>query len=142
RPCYHPIPGKPALEPGMDVAIIADDLTGAADSALEFTAPGRQVQVVLGVLIPNGADVLAVDVDSREVAPTEAARRVAEAVHSLAAQAPRLWYKKLDSTLRGNVAAELTAFADSTRCSLLLVAPAFPAQGRGYIDGALWVDAS
>jgi D-threonate/D-erythronate kinase len=126
----------------MDVAIIADDLTGAADSALEFTAPGRQVEVVLGVLIPNGADVLAVDVDSREVAPTEAARRVAEAVHSLAAQAPRLWYKKLDSTLRGNVAAELTAFADSTRCSLLLVAPAFPAQGRGYIDGALWVDAS
>jgi D-threonate/D-erythronate kinase len=124
----------------MRVAIVADDLTGAADTAVEFTAPGRRVQVALGVPFGSGADVLSVDIDSREVAPADAARRVATAVRSLASEAPGLWYKKLDSTLRGNVAAELTAFAASTGCSLLLVAPAFPAQGRGYIDGALWSD--
>jgi D-threonate/D-erythronate kinase len=124
----------------MRVAIVADDLTGAADSAMEFTAPGCRVRVALGAPFGSGADVLSVDVDSREAAPAEAARRVAATVLALVAEEPELWYKKLDSTLRGNVAAELTAFAAATGCSVLLVAPAFPAQGRALIDGALWGD--
>lgn len=122
----------------MDVAIIADDLTGAADSAVEFMGSGRQVHVGLGESCIDDVDVLALDLDSRELPSKEAARRVIASANALTRQWPALWYKKLDSTLRGNVAAELTAFASAIGCSLLLVAPSYPAQGRAILDGALW----
>ena len=53
----------------------------------------------------------------------------------------RAWlYKKLDSTLRGNAAAELTAveraLCAAGRCpSRVVIAPAFPALGRTTVDG-------
>ncbi len=52
----------------------------------------------------------------------------------------RHFYKKIDSTLRGNVAAELAAFRAATAIACLPLAPAFPAQGRTTRNGAVWVD--
>jgi uncharacterized protein YgbK (DUF1537 family) len=124
----------------VDVAIIADDLTGAADAAVEFAEPGRHVNVALYPAAGDQADVLAVDTDSRERAAEEAARRVAATVRLLAASAPGRWFKKIDSTLRGNVAAELAAFKAQTAAPMVIVAPAFPAQRRGIVDFALWCD--
>lgn len=124
----------------MDVAIVADDLTGAADAAVEFAGPGRRVAVGLKALVDDPVDVLAVDVDSRERAPEEAAQRVAAAVRGITSQAPRRWFKKMDSTLRGNVAAEIVAFQVATAAAVVVVAPAFPAQQRNYIGGSLQDD--
>lgn len=124
----------------MDVAIVADDLTGAADAAAEFVGRDWRVHVALSLAAGEQADVLAVDTDSRERNAEEAARRVAAAVRALATMAPRRWFKKMDSTLRGNVAAELAAFRVATAASMLVVAPAFPAQQRSYVDGALRCD--
>lgn len=124
----------------MDVAIIADDLTGAADAAVEFVGPGRCAHVALNTAAREQVDVLAVDTDSRERAAGEAARRVRAAVRALAGPAPRRWFKKMDSTLRGNVAVELAAFKAETAASMVIVAPAYPAQQRSYVDGALWCD--
>ena len=51
------------------------------------------------------------------------------------------WYKKIDSTLRGNIGAELDAMLDrlaaSGRAMPALVSPAFPAQQRGVDNGFL-----
>ena len=52
-------------------------------------------------------------------------------------------YKKLDSTLRGNVAEELRAVQKVFRPDLVLIAPAFPkmnrttVQGHHYVQGVL-----
>jgi uncharacterized protein YgbK (DUF1537 family) len=124
----------------LDVAIVADDLTGAADAAVEFAEPGRRVYVALNPAVGEQADVLAVDTDSREQAAGEAARRVAATVRVLAATAPGRWFKKMDSTLRGNVAVELAAFKAQTATPLVIVAPAFPAQRRSIVDFALLCD--
>lgn len=124
----------------MDVAIVADDLTGAADTAVEFAGSGRRVHVALNTAAGEQAAVVAVDTDSRERKAEEAAGRVAEAVLALAARDPRRWFKKMDSTLRGNVAAELAAFQAATAVSTLVVAPAYPAQQRSYVGGALRCD--
>jgi uncharacterized protein YgbK (DUF1537 family) len=92
------------------------------------------------------SDVVVIDTASRHVAPREAARRVAAAVAAArraeagAARDGRHFYKKIDSTLRGNVAAELAAFRAATAVACLPLAPAFPAQGRTTRDGAVWVD--
>lgn len=117
--------------------IVADDLSGAADCAIAFAAAGRRTVVSLDASAPaRPAAVLAVDTDTRRLAPAEAARRAADAWRAQRAPGRRL-YKKIDSTLRGNWAAEVAALA--ALAGPAIVAPAFPATGRGVIDGRVLV---
>src|SRR5215210_20070 len=114
----------------MLTAIIADDLTGAADTGVQFAHAGYRVAVVFrGEQVPSeGLDAVVFDTDSRTLRPGLASRYVAEAAR--AARAAPLVYKKFDSTLRGSVAAELSAARETTRRRRAVVAPAFPAAGR------------
>jgi D-threonate/D-erythronate kinase len=111
-------------------AIIADDLTGAADTGVQFAHAGYNTAVVFrGEPVPaEDLDAVVFDTDSRTRRPGLAARYVAEA--GRAARPAPLVYKKFDSTLRGSVAAELSAALETTRRRRAVVAPAFPAAGR------------
>ena len=120
----------------MDVAVIADDLTGAADSGIQFARAGYGTAVAFyGAPIPpsEGLEAVAVDTDSRLLSPQEARERVLEA--GRASADARIVYKKLDSTLRGPLAAELAAALQSTGRSKAVVAPAFPSTGRSTLGG-------
>jgi len=97
--------------------IVADDLTGAADCAIAFAKRGMAAVVSWGERAwgerASGegiadAAVLSVDADSRRFPAAQAAARqlAAQAAHWRAGT--RL-YKKIDSTLRGQPAAELAA---------------------------------
>ncbi len=124
-----------------ELIVIADDLTGAADSASLLTGRGP-TSVVLDVDAPWPEDtVLAVDTDSRHCDPRTAQERVlavAERAGRLGAQV----VKKIDSTLRGNIAAELRAMTEAVGGRVLLVvAPAFPATGRTTHGGVVHVGA-
>ncbi|KAI3590008.1 putative type III effector Hop protein [Cupriavidus sp. U2] len=124
----------------MSWLIIADDLSGAADCAIGFAAHGARTVVTLDAAAAvevGGADVVAADVDSRRLAPTEAAARNLEAWRCGTAAHRRL-YKKIDSTLRGNWAAETAALQPVA--GLAVVAPAFPAMGRTTRDGRMFVN--
>lgn len=121
-----------------DLAIIADDLTGALDAAAPFAARGLHTRVALhpGALpeaLAAAPRIVAVSTDSREIPPDRAREAVREAVRAL----PKgtALFKKVDSRLKGNVAAELDAI-DYRRA---LVAPAIPAFDRrtrnGHIEG-------
>ncbi|WP_129838690.1 four-carbon acid sugar kinase family protein [Streptomyces sp. RFCAC02] len=131
----------PAASPA--VLIIADDLSGAADSAVAL-ADRAATTVVLDATAPwPDSTVVAVDADSRYL-PAEAAERLAAAVVDRAGPGT-LVYKKIDSTLRGNIGPEtagcLTALARRTgRRHLAVVAPAFPATGRTVRDGRVLID--
>jgi D-threonate/D-erythronate kinase len=121
----------------VDVAIIADDLTGAADSGVQLVRSGYRTAVAFrGVEIPptKDLDAVAVDTDSRSLPAGFAAKRVVEAGHAV--RDARIVYKKIDSTLRGPVGAELAAALGATRRSKVVVAPAFPSAGRTTVDGA------
>lgn len=120
----------------MDVAIIADDLTGAADSGVQLARSGyRTVVVFRGASIPsdNDLDAVAVDTDSRSLPAGFAAKRVVETGHAV--REARIVYKKIDSTLRGPIGAELAAALAATRRKKALIAPAFPSTGRETKDG-------
>jgi 4-hydroxythreonine-4-phosphate dehydrogenase len=126
--------------------ILADDLTGAADCAIAFAKRGVDTVVSWGDRAGDaGAAVLSVDTDSRRApAPIAAARQLAaQAAHWRPGM--RL-YKKIDSTLRGQPAAELAAqlaalTAEScNRPPLAVVAPAFPATGRVTLGGRVVVN--
>jgi D-threonate/D-erythronate kinase len=118
-----------------DLAIIADDLTGAADTGVQFVHAGYRTAVFFRAteVLEDGLDAVVFDTDSRAMPAGFAAERVLGAAH--AARKARIVYKKLDSTLRGNVAAELAAALGGARRDRVVVAPAFPAAGRTTVGG-------
>lgn len=115
--------------------IIADDLSGAADCAAGFAM--RLPTAVLLNATDSDAAVLAIDVDSRRLA-AQAAAAANSAVLTDARFAGRALYKKIDSTLRGNVASEVAAL--QALRGLALVAPAFPTMGRSTENGLQLLD--
>ena len=118
----------------IEALVVADDLTGAADTAVAFAAAGHATRVAFaGTQTRSGSDVLALDTDSRRHPPEQAAAAVAAALR--AAPPARLRMKKVDSTLRGNIGAETTAALDAVGCDLAICAPAFPGAGRQTRDG-------
>lgn len=120
------------------LVIIADDLSGAADCGIVCAEAGLDTVVMLGQRDdePDVA-VLAIDADTRSGTRAEA---VAETYRLVKAHAPagRTLFRKIDSTLRGHVAAELAATLAARRengRAVILLAPAFPATGRTTLDG-------
>ena len=120
----------------MQASIIADDLTGAADTGVQLVRAGYRTAVAFrDAPIPpaNDLDAVALDTDSRAMPAGFAAKRVLEAARAV--RDARIVYKKLDSTLRGPVAAELAAALEATGRDHVVVAPAFPSAGRTTVGG-------
>src|SRR5215218_9477462 len=119
----------------MLIAVIADDLTGAADAGVQLVSAGYRTAVFFreSEVFGDDLDAVSFDTDSRAMPAGFAAKRVLEATR--AAREARIVYKKLDSTLLGNVAAELAAALGGARRERVVVAPAFPAAGRTTVGG-------
>ncbi|RDI70135.1 four-carbon acid sugar kinase family protein [Halopelagius longus] len=115
--------------------VVADDLTGATDTGHEFAARGLRTLVSArgkSTDADAGTDVRVVDTDSRYADPSDAAARVERAVGD---DGYAFVYKKVDSTLRGNLVAEVDAALDATGADIALVAPASPRNGRTTVEG-------
>jgi D-threonate/D-erythronate kinase len=115
----HPIP---------IIVILADDLTSALDGAAPFVSRGMSACVSLvEEAVPN-CDVIALDLDSRFLLAD-----VAREGHHAAAQHARgavVVFKTIDSTLRGNIGAEIAGALIGSGRERAIIAPAFPAAGR------------
>jgi len=122
--------------------MIADDLTGACDAAVAFAQRGFRSGVLpeFARTAPRGFELTVLPTFSRDDPAAEARRKVEAACAFLAASGIRLIYKKIDSTLKGNLAAEIDAILACGGFSSALVTPAFPAMGRTVVDGVLHVD--
>ncbi|MDO8884473.1 four-carbon acid sugar kinase family protein [Pseudotabrizicola sp.] len=127
---------------GPVAAIIADDLTGALDSAVPFAMRGWKTIAVTSVAaisqaLNAGAEVISVSLDSREIPQAEAAVRMHQA--ALALSGFPVVLKKIDSRLKGNVAAEVAALLAARLPQKVVVCPAIPELGRrvsgGFIRG-------
>ena len=119
----------------IQLAVIADDLTGAADTAIQFSRISTPVLLVshrhlssLGLEDPGAT--LAVSTDSRHLSPAAAGARVHRAGLLVKELRPGVVYKKIDSCLRGNIGAEVDALLDVLDCNGAFIGPALPAQGR------------
>jgi 4-hydroxythreonine-4-phosphate dehydrogenase len=128
----------------IDVAIIADDLTGACDTGIAFAVAGLPTFVAFGGGDPPPAQIVAVDTDTRRMNRAAAVERVRAAARRAYRDGARTIYKKIDSTLRGHVAAETAALlegaaAEGQRGALVVAAPAFPPLGRTTRGGRVYV---
>ena len=116
--------------------IIADDFTGANDTGVQLKKNGFQTEVML---FPTGDTIdhaIVLDTESRTIPATAAFEKVATLTSKIMEQNQfDLVYKKVDSTIRGNIAEEIHAVADKYQPDLIVVAPALPTAGRTTVNG-------
>ena len=122
------------------VGIIADDLTGANDTALQFHLKGANTQILLSDEIEplniKGTQTWAISTESRNVDPQTAYERVVRAANMLKEKInPDYVYKKIDSTVRGNIAVEVLGLMHVLEYDAAIVLPAFPAEIRTTVGG-------
>ncbi len=127
-----------------DAAIIADDLTGACDTGVKLTNLGYETQVIINVdnldsFTKDGSQLFSVNTDTRGLTPDNAYNRVKQTVEVLKKKGISLFYKKIDSVLRGNIGREIDAMFDALDYQIAVVAPALPDNGRIIRSGKLYV---
>lgn len=119
------------------LVIVADDLTSATDCGVQMMAGGFPTVIPLhtSCQIPDSAAVVALDTDSRQASKEVAFDLTRKAVAPFAEESQVVFYKSIDSTLRGNLGAELDAMMDAVPFDAAIVAPAFPTYGRTTVGG-------
>ncbi|MCP1630869.1 uncharacterized protein YgbK (DUF1537 family) [Citrobacter amalonaticus] len=127
----------------MKMIVIADDFTGSNDTGVQLAKKGARTEVMLTPTQKPSrrADVLVINTESRAIPAAQAARAVQQALAPWCGgvTAP-LVYKKIDSTFRGNVGAEVTAAMRAANRTLAVIAAAIPAAGRTTRDGLCLVN--
>lgn len=122
------------------IGIIADDLTGANDTSLQFHLKGCNTQILLDYsTAPLGkanTQAWAISTETRNKSAEESIEVAKSATNALIKNLNVEYiYKKIDSTLRGNIAVEALAVLDVMEADAAIVVPAFPAEGRITVGG-------
>lgn len=124
------------MDADTKLAVIADDLTGACDTACQFALYGFRPEVVhasaCGELQPK---FLVCNSESRKDDAGAAQQKIFDIASALLRAHYLPFYKKLDSTLKGPWCAELAGMARAVKPEIIVVAPAFPAWGRTTVEG-------
>lgn len=124
--------------------IIADDLTGSSDTGILFSDSCNDPYVILDPLLPiqeelRDLPVMVLDTESRHLSSRDAYARVFSAMGLLSGRENDVIFKKIDSTLRGNIGAEIDAVMDFGKFDQAFVIPAAPENGRIVKDGYCYV---
>lgn len=122
------------------IGIVADDLTGANDTALQFHLRGSNTQILLDyeAYLQNikNAQTWAISTETRNLGADVAASKVKAATRTLIEKLNlEFFYKKIDSTLRGNIAVETLAMLEVLKWDAAIIVPAFPSEGRTTVGG-------
>lgn len=118
----------------MKIAIIADDFTGANDVGVQLNKYGLNVVTALEEI--ESSDVIIYNTESRNIDEDEAKKKVEEKFKMMKERKFNYFYKKIDSTLRGNLSKEIEAIVENIGADeKVVVAAAFPIMGRVIKNG-------
>ena len=126
--------------------VIADDLTGANDTGVHFLCDTKTVEVIIDaekqdeVPLQRKIDTLVINTNTRNVSAEESSRKLSSCVEGYLTYSPKEIYKKIDSTLRGNIGAEIDALMTTSAYKIACVAPAVPRNGRTTVNGICYVN--
>jgi uncharacterized protein YgbK (DUF1537 family) len=138
-----PVPAQTRSRMNADCIILADDLSGAADCAVPFARAGFRTEVFLQpeLAARTNPAVASIDLNTRALAPDEAIRATARTLRLIRANREVVWYRKIDSTLRGNIGPDvLSTVSGIPDKRVIFCAPAFPETGRTTVDGNVFVN--
>jgi uncharacterized protein YgbK (DUF1537 family) len=125
--------------------IIADDLTGGADAGVQFAKRGLKTLLVSfrgegdPLATRRAQDILVINTITRGLPPAEAFDILSGLLKNFDPQRFQILYKKIDSTLRGNIGSEIDAILQKTNLPLCFLAPSYPEQGRVLVGGIMMV---
>ena len=126
--------------------LIADDLTGGADAGAQFAKRGLATLLISLKTDPRvnlsrytQQDILVINTDSRGLGPEKAYSLISNLLKDYQEGLFPIIYKKIDSTLRGNIGYEIDAILKETRGSLCFMAPSYPEQNRTLVGGIMIV---
>ena len=125
---------------------MADDLTGANDTGVQFAKNGYKTKVLIlndefkNIEFENNHDVLVIDTETREVEENVARSKLIKILQEIKVSKEDIIYKKIDSTLRGNVGAEIEEIMTILKKHFCIISPSFPSHQRVTIGGNLLVE--
>jgi uncharacterized protein YgbK (DUF1537 family) len=123
--------------------VITDDFTGATDTGVQFSKKQLRTIVITEKDLINkslsNCDVLVIDTESRFDSKDTAYRKTFETGKIAKANNIKYIYKKLDSTFRGNIGAEISGIMDSLEIPHAIIVPALPSHGRTTRNGNVYV---
>ena len=126
--------------------IVADDLTGGADTGVRFSKQGLNTFFLhsgrlnaLDLSLYAHNHVLIVNTESRGMSPEQAFSAVASVLKTYDGTLFPIIYKKIDSTLRGNIGQEIDAILHETDLPMAFVAPSLPEQNRAVAGGIMMI---
>ena len=128
----------------VELAVIADDFTGALDTGIKFAKAGMKTQVMLHSdfhfsEVNSACEVLVIDTETRHLKPESAYQIIYTLVKRCRAGHISRFYKKTDSALRGCIGKELTALCDALGESVEFI-PALPEENRITENGIQYVN--
>ena len=130
----------------LDFCIIADDLTGANATGAMLVKNGYKVISItdftaLKTLEKADYDGLVINTSSRGVNEKPAFERTKNIASCMYKKGVRYFGKRIDSTLRGNVGAEIEgALLGLDESYVAILVPSFPRSGRITVGGYLLVN--
>jgi uncharacterized protein YgbK (DUF1537 family) len=120
------------------IAVIADDLTGAAELAGIGLDYHLHTEINTVVDADSKADLLIIATDTRSLPVTEAKATIANLTRQLLQLNPCLIFKKIDSVLRGNVLDEINTQLEVSGLTRALIVPGNPLHGKTIVDGVYY----
>lgn len=123
----------------MKIAIIADDLTGAAEFNGIALRYGCTTYLGLGTNFKASADVIVMSTDSRSMSLSNALHATEEATIAVKDLQADMFIKKIDSVLRGYVLDELKLQMKLLGKRRAIILPANPNMGRTIEFGSYYI---
>lgn len=126
------------------IYVIADDLTGANDTGVQFAKKGYNTIVSIldkqsAIIIPNNLDVFVMDTETRELESKAARKRLRGILKKININKKDIVYKKIDSTLRGNIGDEIEEIMMILDRDICVFSPSYPSYQRITVGGYLIV---
>lgn len=126
------------------LVVLADDFTGALDTGIQFGKLGINTivtqQVDACMCAGSDCEVLVINTESRHLTKEKAGQRLYEISDSIKKAGVPFLYKKIDSTLRGNIGAELYGCMKGMKAEQVMLAPAYPENKRYTWGGLQYID--
>jgi D-threonate/D-erythronate kinase len=124
--------------------IVADDFTGACDTGVQFSKNFLKTIVITGTDNFSDSlkkcDVLVVNTESRFDDEKSAYSKAFDTGQTALTEKIKYFYKKIDSTMRGNIGAEISGLMDALDIRHAFVVPALPEYGRTTMNGKVYVN--
>lgn len=126
------------------IYVIADDLTGANDTGVQFAKKGYNTIVSIldkqsAIIIPNNLDVFVMDTETRELESKAARKGLRDILKKININKKDIVYKKIDSTLRGNIGIEIEEIMMIFNKDICIFSPSYPPYQRITVGGYLIV---